>query len=253
MTPKEIKRNLRKYSLTCKNVVPSKKEEKITELLKAQKFRKTRGSLFDFFCAQFGYLGKYCLIWQALWMILFYYLMKNITGNKNGLMVLLSVVPAILTLITVEDITRVYQRSMLEIEYATKYSLLNLVMIRMMTLCIFHSIVLVIGIVSVKAQFELELVKLLVYGFTPMMLMTGILISLMKYFKGEQLRFVGIVVYAGIIIFCVIGSMERFGIYSLNYFKLWETACASSAVILVYQFYKLRERLGNFEKLTQYD
>lgn len=253
MTTKEVKRNLQKYSLACENIVSNEKEERITEILKSQKLQRNRGSLLDFFCEQFGYLGKYCLIWQALWMILFYYLMKNISGSKNSLMVLLSVLPAILTLINVEDITKIYQRSMLEIEYATKYSIQNLVMIRMMTLCLFHSILLVIGIVSVKTQFELELVKLLVYGFTPMILMTGILIYLMKYFKGEQLRFAGVVVYVGILIFCVIGNMERFSIYSLNYFRLWVLTCAASMVMLVYQIFKLRERLGNFEKLTQYE
>lgn len=251
MTSKEVERKLQTYSSVCKKIVPNKKEEMIMKILEEKGFQKNRGSLFDFFWEQFGYLGKYCLIWQALWMILFCYLMKNVNGDENSLMILLSVLPAILTLITVEDITKVYQRSMLEIEYATKYSMQNLVMIRMMTLCIFHSIILIIGIVIVKVQFDLEMIKLLVYGFTPMLLMTGILINLMKYFKGEQLRTAGIVVYAGLLIFCTAGGIGHFDIYSLVYFKIWKIICAVSTVMFVYQVLKLRERLGNFEKLIQ--
>ena len=253
MTAKEMEKRLKNYSNSCQKIMPNQKEETIAMILKSHMIQRTRGNVWSFFCEQIGYLFRCCFLWQMLWAGVFYGFIKYSAYGNGELLVLLSALPAILTLITVEEITKVYQKSMLEIEYATKYSLQSAVIVRMFVLCVIHSILLTVGIISVRAQFDSGLTKLLVYGFTPMILMTGILIKAMKYFKGEKLRLASIGIYAGMIIFCFVGNMEQFGIYRWDYFKLWEIACVAGSAFFVYQMFRLRSELGNFEQLIQYD
>lgn len=266
----EIKRKLKQYALASKKIVPAEKESKIQELLQMENISwikapagdcisRTRGNVWNFVCEQIGYLGKYCLAWQAVWIAFFWYMMRygvtQLFGsrNENEILVIISLLPPILVLITAEEVTKVYQRSMLEIEYATKYSLRSAVMIRMAVLCVMHSFMLILCIICLHIRMESDMGRLLIYGFTPMILVTGILLKLMQYCQGEILRSAAVGIYVLAASLAVIGNTGYFGWYQPAYFKVWCVACAAGAAFSVWQFVRLNGKLVSYEQLVRYE
>lgn len=253
MTSKEMKKRLKRYSKLCQDISSNQKEKRISAILKEYASSLPRGNFLGFFCEQAGYLFRCCFLWQMLWLAAFCVSLKYVSYGGGEMLALLSALPAVLTLITVEEITKVYQKSMLEIEYATKYSLQNAVMIRMLVLCITHSIILAVGILILREQFDSAMGTLLVYGFTPMIFMTAVLLKLMKYFKGEKLRAAGIGIYAGMVVFFIVGNYSKIAIYRRDYFSIWAVACAAGSIFFLFQLRRLRFELKHFEQLIQYD
>ncbi|MBD5452361.1 MAG: hypothetical protein HDR25_06950 [Lachnospiraceae bacterium] len=255
MKERAIEKRLREYAAVCEQILPEEKEERIRALLEIASKSRTRGTLWDFILEQIGYLGRYCLIWQALWIVLFWYLMRHgeswLSGVEgNGAFVLLSLMPPILVLLTVEEITKVYQRSMLEIEYATKYSLQGVIMTRMSVLCVFHSMILLGCILALRAHLDSEIGKLLVYGFTPMFLITGVLLKLMQHCQGELLRNAVIGVYGLAVVLALVGNTRYFGLFQPNYFRIWCVVCAVGIVFGIRQFVCLHHKLSGFEQIA---
>lgn len=256
MKERAIEKQLKEYATACERILPKEKEARIEALLKIEPKPRTRGTLWDFVLEQFGYLGRYCLIWQALWVVLFWYLMKNgvpeFLGGEEGneVLVVISLLPPILVLLTVEEITKVYQRSMLEIEYATKYSLQGVIMTRMSVLCVFHSVILCVCILIWQARLDSGIGQLLVYGFTPMILVTGILLKLMQHCQGEVLRSAVTGVYGLGVVLVLVGNTKYFRWFQPDYFRIWCVACIVGIAFGVWQFVCLHHKLSWFEQIV---
>ncbi len=255
MKQREIKKRLKKYAAACEGILPEKKEERIQALLQLEPKQRTRGTLWDFVWEQIGYLARYCLIWQALWAVVFWYLMRygvtDLWGMEdgNGVLVMVSLLPPILVLLTVEEITKVYHRSMLEIEYAAKYSLRGAVMTRMSVLCIFHFLIIMGCILLLQARLDSGICRLLVYGFTPMIIMTGMLLKLMQHCQGDALRNAVIGIYVLAVLFAAVGNTRYFGWYRPVYFKVWCGACFGGILFEILQFVRLNKRLERVEQI----
>lgn len=271
MEQKEIKRKLRQYASASKKIVLIEKESKIQKLLQIEKEVKTqeilhgddtadialntRGSVWTFILEQLGYLGRYCLFWQAAWLAVFCYVMLNgvpaLLGKsgQNGILMAVSLLAPLLVLLTVEEVTKVYLRSMLEIEYATKYSLRSAVMVRMAALCTVHFFMLLTCILCLHSRLESNVWRLLIYGITPMLIMTGIILKLMQHCQGEILRNVAAGLYMFMAVWGIAGDMERFGWYQPAYLKYWCIACAVGIIFDVWQFVCLNKKLGVYEQI----
>lgn len=253
MKEREMEKRLRQYAAACESIVPAEKEIRIQELLQIKPMSRTRGSLWDFVLEQIGYLGKYCLIWQALWIVLFWYMMQNGISEflgGNGILAAISLLPPILVLLTVEEITKVYQRSMLEIEYATKYSLQGVIMTRMSVLCAFHAVILCVCVLILRARLDSGLGQLLVYGFTPMILMTGVLLKLMQHCQGELLRGAVCGFYGLAIALALVGNSRYFGWFQPDYFGVWCIVCIAGIAFGIWQFVCLHHKLAGFEQIA---
>lgn len=274
MGQRNIRKKIRRYVQASKSIAPENKEARMRELLLAASLGKehgketvlskermadcTRGTVYQFILEQTGYVGRYCLVWQALWIGIFFWMMHAgmpayiAGGERNGILVVLSLLSPLLVLFTVEEITKVYQKSMLEIEYATKYSLRSVVMSRMVILCTAHSVVLAVCTACLPVQEAFGALHLLVYGFTPMVLMTGILMKLMQYFHGKMLRSAAVGVYVLMVILAIVGSREYFGWYQPSCFKIWCLACGIGIVFGMRQFVYLHKKLSSFEQIVGY-
>jgi len=213
---------------------------------------RSRGSSIDFLLSQIGFVSKIVWFWQGIWMLLFLYAVWN--GNMfqltNEQLCILSMAPPLLLLLTVEEVSKVYNRSMLEIEYATKYSLKKVVLVRMLILSIVNAILLLGGILLAGNRLELVLLEVLVYGLTPLLLMTCLLLKLMTKLQGEQLHYAGISLYLGFLLIVIVGRMERFHIYSSHLFGVWMILFVFGLLGVVYQGCKLGKHLESFEILA---
>ncbi len=275
MGQRKMKKRLKRYAAACEKIVPVEKEQRIQEILQAGRqqenmaggsFRqvadsafgyRARGTVWSFLLEQVGYLGRYCLVWQAAWLALFYYMVRHgvaqLFGKDNGnaLLVVVSILPPLLILLTVEEVTKVYQRSMLEIEYATKYSLRSAVMIRMSVLCVIHSFILMICIVCLHFSTEAELGRLFVYGFTPMTMATALLFKMMQHWQGEFLLRASVGVYVLMAGLAFVGSSGYVNCYQPAYFKIWCIVCAIGIVSVVRQMIRLNRKLESYEAVVQ--
>ncbi|MCM1124567.1 MAG: hypothetical protein NC416_18485 [Eubacterium sp.] len=275
MKQREIKRKLKQYASVSGKPVPMKKELRIQELLQIAEQKKgyqhslqtgnptsgcvprTRGNLWTFLLEQIGYLGRYCLVWQAAWAVLFCYMVQGgamqLVGktDENRVLAVISLLPPLLVLLTVEEVTKVYQRSMLEIEYATKYSLRSVVMIRMAVLCVMHFMILALCIACMHSRLESNAGRLLIYGITPMLLMTGAMLKLMQHCQGDILRGAAVGVYLLAVVLAAAGSTQYFAWYQTEYFKVWCMACALGIAFAVRQFMCLNWKLASYERIVQ--
>ncbi|MCM1048139.1 MAG: hypothetical protein NC433_06930 [Clostridiales bacterium] len=284
MEQKEIKRKLRQYASASKKIVPIEKESNVQKLLQIEKEVKTqelmklksetkmqeilhgentadialntRGSVWTFIIEQLGYLGRYCLFWQAVWLAVFCYVMLNgvpaLLGKsgQNGVLMAVSLLTPLLVLLTVEEVMKVYQRSMLEIEYATKYSLRSAVMVRMAALCAVHFLMLLTCIFCLHSRLESNAGRLLIYGITPMIIMTGIILKLMQHCQGETLRNVAAGVYLFMAVLVIAADTERFGWYQPICFKVWCITCVAGVIFDVWQFICLNKKLEAYEQIV---
>lgn len=234
-----------------------RKEENIKALLQIAPLPRTRGKRWNFILEQIGYLGRYCLVWQVLWVALFWYLMHSgipymgVLGSENEVLVLISLLPPLLALLMVEAVTKVYQRSMLEIEYTTKYSLQSVMLVRMLAQGVFHAVLLAAVILSIRAGTDSDIGTLLVYGFTPMILVTGILLKLMQCCQGETLRSAGIGVYALTAALVLAGNTKYFRWFQPVHFRTWCVVCGAGAAFAVWQFVCLQRKLFSFEQFVK--
>lgn len=259
---RNIKTKMRQYAADCRKIAADmeesgRKEDRIKALLQVNTQPRTRGTRWNFMLEQIGYLGRYCLVWQALWAGLFMYVMCHgipyLEGreSENQVLVLISLLPPLLVLLTVEEITRVYQRSLLEIEYTTKYSLQSVVLLRMLVLSMFHFMILTAVIVIAHMEVHSDIGTLLVYGATPMILMTGILMKCMQCCRGEQLRSAGAGVYALTVILASVGGTRYCGWYQPVYFVVWCVLCAAGILFVIWQFCCLYRKFVSFEQLAR--
>lgn len=252
-----IKKQLRQYAAACNKLIPEEKEARIQHLLQIEGQKKnSKGTLWTFIWEQIGYLGRYCLLWQTAWVVLFYYVMHGgvakLIGEaaENGMLVAIAILSPLLVLLTVEGVTKIYHKSMLEIEYATKYSLRSAVMIRMSVLCVTHFLILTVCVICMHSRLESNTGKLLIYGLTPMVLVTGILLKLMQSYQGDLLRGAAVSIYLFTAALAVIGNTKYFGWYQPAYFKVWCIACAAGIAFDIRQFMCLNTKLENYEQIV---
>lgn len=257
MKQKDIRKKLKEYEVLSRSICSEEKESRIEKLLFMEHALYTRGSLWDFIWEQAGYLERYCLIWQMLWMVLFLFLVQLLgiqfqeKESQEGVLVLFSLLPSLLVLLTVEEITKVYQKTMLEIEYTTKYSLKSVVMIRMAVLCIINFLILTAGVFGGNVFADFNVSMLLVYGFTPMILMMGIMLKLMQYCQGEMLQNGVIGSYAFMAVLAVFHYVKGLGWYQPENFRIWCLICIAGTIFALRQFVLLNRKLASCEHILR--
>ena len=250
---KEIERQLHRAAKQKVTLEEDKKQENIRRIVEMDLPVSKNGTIKDFFKSQICFLNKTVVFWQILWIICFSYLLKNreLFPVNHEVLSLVSMIPPLLLLLTVEEITRVYQRSMLEIEYATKYSLKKVVMVRLLILSVMNGLVLLFGAFVAKKELQITLIDIILYGMTPMIWMTSFILLFMKKWMGEQLKYASISCYVICFLMLMIGGRKRVSIYAEVYRNVWVLLLVIGVVALVYQVMKLHRHLSKFEWMME--
>lgn len=210
-----------------------------------------KGSFKEFVISQIGFVNKIVWFWQGVWILLFFYAIWSgeLLHITNETLCILSMAPPLLLLLTIEEVSRVYNRSMLEIEYATKYSLKKVVLVRMMILSIVNGVLMLCGILFAKQRLDLKFVEILVYSLTPLLVMTFLLLKMMTRWNGERLKYAAASLYLFLLLLIVVGRMERFNIYTQNLFGVWLLLFFCGLIATIFQIIRLGKQLDCFELL----
>ena len=253
MKKREIEKQLYNIARQKVTLEEEKKEKNIQQMLDIGITIQKNGTLTDFICSQINFLNKTIVFWQILWIVSFLYLLKNkeLFFINNEMLCFVSMAPPLLLLLTIEEISKTYQRSMLEIEYATKYSLKRVVMVRLLILSVTNGIVLLVGVLVAKNQLQITLADLLLYGMTPLICMANILLMLMKKWMGEQLKYAAFGVYVIFGLIIAIGRIKYFNIYTSEYKVIWMLLLVCGVVGVVYQIRRMQKYLNKFELMME--
>ena len=253
MKKKEIEKQLREVAKQSKTLNEKYKDKNIQRILEIDLPIQKNATLKDFICSQISFLDRTVALWQIAWMICFFFILKRggLFYIKNEMLCLVSMAPPLLLILTIEQITKVYQRSMLEIEYAAKYSLRKVVLVRLMILSGANVIVLLIGAVVAKNQIQLAFIDVILYGLTPLIWMACVLLIMMRKWMGEQLVYAAIGCYVVLGVTLLVGGMRRFAIYEQENKGMWVLVFAVGIMELIYQIRKLEKHLCRFEAMME--
>lgn len=251
MKERDVVKRLKKAAQEKVSCDEQEKNKMIAAVLEKQVLVRRTGGFGAFLASQFRFINKTVVLGQIMWLLLFSYAVWDGAAFwfSDEVLCILSMAPPILLLLTVDEVARVYNRSMLEIEYATKYSLKKVVMGRLLILSIVNGVLLAAGIMYAGKRIGLSLLYTLSYSLTPFVCMTFILLLVMKKYRGERLIYAGISVYAIFLCIVWLGRMGVLSIYNRSFLWIWITLLIGSAAGVGYQVRKLWKMLGNFELL----
>lgn len=241
-----LERSLYQYGKTCRQKKSQRRDAVVLGLMERAKKGKSKNTMCDFVLTNLGMLGRYCFVWQVLWFALFLLVGMSKQVTRLEFEVLLSILPPLLVVLTADNISRIYNRSMLEIECTTKYSVTQIVMLRMSVLTFSNYFLVLAGILILQSGLKGHLMELLLYGFTPMILSEAILIQLMKHLKGEELKTAGFAVYAVIVIASVIVKMGIWNAYQMENLWVWQLILLLGVVWMIVGFIRLGKELSNY-------
>lgn len=251
MREKDVIRSLKAAAGEKVVIDEERKRQLIGNIVSRELPVRKKCSFPEFVISQIRFIDKKVWFWQGMWMLLFFYVVRqgNLFHITNETLCILSMAPPLLLLLTVEEVARVYNRSMLEIEYATKYSLKKVVLVRMMILGAVNAALIAVGILFARGQTGMRLIEVLVYSLTPLLLMTFLLLKIMTRCKGGQINYAGVALYFCFLLLILIGRMERFDIYMPDAFEIWLLCFVCGMAATIYQFAGLIKRLDCFEVL----
>lgn len=227
------------------------KERIITELMKAEIPEMNRGGIGEFIISQLGFIRKSTWLLQGAWLLILFVMMQKAYSNKSleSIYAMLSIMTPVLVILTVEEVSRVYQRSMLEIEYATKYSLQKVVLLRLTILGSADVIFLTAAFFIFGQYRDLSVIRMIIYGFTPFLFMCLGCLKLMKNYSGDKLKSFSIVLAVIIGAVLQLGRLQPLNIYAYEKMHLWVFLMIGAAVILLTEIRRLNRWLQCFEQM----
>lgn len=252
MKEQDVIRGLKTVAKEMPVISEEKKNAVIAELVQKEMPIRKKSTFGEFVLAQIGFVNKMVWFWQGVWILLFAYAVwrGKLFHVSNESLCLLSMAPPLLLLLTVEEVAKIYNRSMLEIEAATKFSLKKVVLTRMLTVSVVNGVLLLGGMVYAGTRMELEWAKVLVYCLTPLVLMTALLLKMMTRWNGEQLRYGAVVLYLCLAFVILIGRMERVNFYRQELFGMWLLLLIGGGLAAVYQGHRLGKYLEHCEPIV---
>jgi len=231
------------------------REENILDLLERNDARRGHSDFRDFASGQLSVLGRFSLLWELAWLACFILLAKNDPGilGAGQALPLVSMLPPFLLIIFAADLGRVTARSMLEIEAATKYSVSQILLFRLLVHSAFQLMIVFGGILVCRQELGFSLARLLVYGYTPLVFSGAVLLACLSRFSGRALRNAG----AAITVMTVLaeGTLRKVGaagsilpdIFDTRYEWLWELTLGISAVWYAVQVIMIRKEVSIHE------
>ncbi len=242
----DMERKLYQYGKESRRMTAPGQNAEMLRLMEHAKKYESYNGMSCFVLTNIGMTGKCCILWQALWLGVF--LLAEMSGQitRSGFEVLLSILPPLLVVLTADNISRIYNRSMLEIECTTKYSVTQIVMLRMSILTFSNYVIVLAGILIIHSGVNAQLTELLLYGFTPMILSEAILLELMRFIKGEELKTAGFVLYAVIVGASIIMKRQIWNAYITEDIRIWLLILMCGIVWTVVGFIRLGKDLSNY-------
>lgn len=225
------------------------KERVIGELMKIKLPEISRAGRGEFILSQFGLIRRTTWILHGVWLCVLLHFIQGEYYNKSveALYSLLTIVVPVLVVLSVEEISCIYQKSMLEIEYATKYSLQKVVLLRLVFLGGMDAGLLMV-VLLLGQHTELSMLRMMIYGYTAFFIMCAGCLELMKYYSGDRLKAYCLALAVLLAVLSQLGMLEPLNIYSYERILFWLLLFIATAAAVVIELRSLGKRLLCFEQ-----
>ncbi|MDB8679194.1 hypothetical protein PNW85_05885 [[Ruminococcus] gnavus] len=239
---KKIKTWLRKYE------VPPLKEDEINIFLKRFNFennKKYRTTFKEFLYSQIQFIRKKTWVIQFVVVVLWVYLTRN---NINGTDKMFNIYPflsslaPLLVITGVDEMARIYDGSLCEIEMTTRYPLKVVLLTRMAIMVTADTAVMIIAGRYIQNFTERDLISVMLYILVPFQMACIGMLEIMKYVKGLYLDYACVGYCFILAAFPYIYNLYSESIYHAKYIKYWSFIWIIGIVIIWFQIYGLKVR-----------
>ena len=214
---KKIKTWLRKYE------VPPLKEDEINIFLKRFNFennKKYRTTFKEFLYSQIQFIRKKTWVIQFVVVVLWVYLTRN---NINGTDKMFNIYPflsslaPLLVITGVDEMARIYDGSLCEIEMTTRYPLKVVLLTRMAIMVTADTAVMIIAGRYIQNFTERDLISVMLYILVPFQMACIGMLEIMKYVKALYLDYACVGYCFILAAFPYIYNLYSESIYHANY------------------------------------
>ncbi|SHK28239.1 hypothetical protein SAMN02745163_03559 [Clostridium cavendishii DSM 21758] len=250
---REIKEMLNKYSVPSYDKdAPMKVIEFIHEnSLSIPKFRTSNK---QFVISQIGFIRK--RTW-ALQLIILGFLCLGFYNVGTGDVLnfrtfsLMSILAPLLLIINVEEISRIYNKSMLEIEFSTRNSIKKVLVTRMLILGVVDCILLIIMMIFAGNLTNVSILRVIMYTLVPFNFVCIGFMKLMNYFKGKELNYACMAYSVLLIAVLLFARVDDLGIYTQEFITGWILIYVVTTIMFSVEVKKVIRRLENFDDVIK--
>lgn len=253
MKEKELKNILKAYNVPKHDKdAPMKTMEFIHENLVNK--QKVRTDDKQFILSQVGFIRKRTWLFQVIILGLlclgFYHLNTESDLNFRSFS-LMSILAPLLLIINVDEISRIYNKSMLEIEFSTKNSLKKVLVTRMTILGVADLTALIIMMIFTGKLIDLSVIRVILYTLVPFNIVCIGCMELMKYFKGKSLNYACASYSALLIATILLGRFNDLGIYAQDVIENWILVYVITTIIFTFEIKRIWKRLECFDDISK--
>lgn len=215
---------------------------------------KFRTSNKQFILSQIGFIRKRTWIFQIIilgLLCLGFYKIGTQPPLNFRTFFSISILAPLLLIINIDEISRVYNKSMLEIEFSTKNSLKKLLVTRMIILGITDCVALIIMMIFTGNLINISILRVIMYTLVPFNIVCIGCMKLMKYFKGKELNYACVIYSVLLMAILLLGRINDLGIYAQDFISSWILMYVITTVIFAFEMKKMWNRLGLFDEVIK--
>lgn len=213
--------------------------------------RQVRTNWKEFVLSQVRFLRRKEAVCQFL--LIGIYILAAVKTKEYGrgafqeTCIALSVFAPVLLMIHFCEIAKMYGNGIVEIEAATKHSLHNLVMARLIIYGVMDTIILCVVILVARNTSEMQLLQSVLYTMVPYHLMCFGCMEIMNRTKGSKI-YEGCIAYGILMVmfFSVLGEIKP-DIYDIRYMSAWAILLCVTFVLFINSTKKVLKQLKEME------
>lgn len=247
-----IEERLMQYSEETHKLTPSRREEKLLELLTIAEERRIGSGFWEFAKGQLGILGRFSLLWELGWLAMFFgasYYFRDLPA-KEFTLPLISILSPFLLIIFAMDIGRITGRGILEIEAAAKYSLPQVLLFKGLVYEIMQLAVILLAGLLCRNSLGLPLGHAVLYGYTPLIFSGTLLLFCVSRFRGRSIQYAGMALtVATVALLMFLDKAQELQVIAFSIFApenlwVWSVALVLSAAVYLLELVFIGKGVG---------
>lgn len=251
MNNKEIKKSLQEYKVPKYDVSAFEKTIKTIHELTLTNTDKRMNSI-DFFISQIGFIRKRTWIIQFLVLCTVCIFLFSMSADSNSFyntLSLISIASPLFVLTNIEELSKVYNSSILEIEFSTKNTLHKIIATRMLVFGVSDLLFMFIILISAKQIIDVDILYIIIYILVPFNLMCTGCMEIINRNKGKHTNYYCMIYGVSLVLLIVTLSSFRNSIYQFEVINQWLIVFLVTSVTLIYEIRKTWRHLCSFENI----
>ncbi|MCC0679487.1 hypothetical protein IC218_04340 [Clostridioides sp. ES-S-0005-03] len=251
MNKKKIKKSLMEYTVPKYEVSAFEKTIKTIHKMTFSNADKRMNSI-DFFISQIGFIRKRTWIIQFLVLCTICALLFNTSRDNNSfyeILSLVSVAVPLFILTNIEEIAKVYNNSVLEIEFSTKNTLHKIIATRMIVFGVSDLLFMCVILLLAKQIIDINTLYIIIYILVPFNLMCIGCLEIINRNRGKSTNYYCMIYGTSLVLLIFMLGTFKNSIYQFESIEQWLIIFLVTSVILIHEIKKTWKHLCSFENI----